>query len=45
MRLGKKIRVELVLVLVFEDLEKTKQMNENKIFDLPAGHVPYRRLD
>lgn len=31
-RLGEKVRIELVLVLVFEDLEETKQMNERQIF-------------
>lgn len=41
-RLGEKVWVELVLVLVFEDLEKTKQMNESQIFDLPVSHVIQR---
>lgn len=43
-RLGKKVRVEIVLVLVFEDLEKTKQVNESQIFNLPFIWVSYRGL-
>lgn len=39
MRLGEKVGIEIVLVLVFEDLEETKQMNESQIFHLRVSHV------
>lgn len=42
MRLGEEVRIELVLVLVFEDLVKTKQADERQITDL-VSHAGSRR--
>lgn len=42
LRLGEEVRIELVLVLVFEDLVKTKQADERQIPDL-VSHAGSRR--
>lgn len=39
MRLGKKVRVEVVFVLDFEDLKRTEKMNQFQFCHFPVTHV------